>query len=66
MNTGTKVKLDFVKLINYKKYSDLNPNLRAFIKFIFNDILQWKRLNTRVKQKSSIQIELMTSFILIF
>ena len=54
MNAGTKVELDFVKLINYKKYSDLNPNLRAFIKFLFDDIkeedtLQCKRLNTRGK-----------------
>ena len=62
MNAGTKVELDFVKLINYKKYSDLNSNLRAFIKFLFNDIkeedtLQCKRLNSRGKPDIKIKFK---------
>lgn len=64
LNTGTKVELDFVKFINYKKYSDLNSNLRSFIKILFNniegeDILQCKRLNT--KGKADIIIKLNNS-----
>jgi len=51
---GYKNECDFVKYINNKKYSDLNNNLKGFIKFIFNDvkdntILICKRYKTRDK-----------------
>lgn len=68
MNAGKKVELDFVKFINYKKYSDLNPNLKEFIKFLFNnikdeDILQCKRLNTLGKSDIKIKLKDMIKYI---
>ena len=38
MTKGYKNECDFAKSINNKKYSELNDNIKTFIKFIFNDI----------------------------
>ena len=38
MTKGYQNEVNFVKAINNKKYRNLNPNMKEFVRFIFNDI----------------------------